>query len=297
MRRSSEFVHLLKNLERHRFGRRIISLMIRRATQAVEGRVIIPGKPVIGFDDFYEDFWKQKGVPEEVVERLLDKYDECPQCHHPIFDEVIGQSGTKYCSDECARAANDEYNEYLRDCENCGDTYNSLDEGGYVMYHDVCSTDCAWDMIDGYIRNLFRKHPEFDEDKTLEALKAENPGTGRRVYDAPWYESSRQLEADLMECGVRILECDSCGRTGEETETEGFGIEDINDATDEDYWFCSEECAWKAILEYVEYRGNQPRSVCEQIVKQLRGTKHIDDLVHAQALNGAIERITRHMRN
>ncbi len=266
------FARTLTALDQAGLGKRVTQGLIQKATQKIMSDEVDTDH----LQAFYEDYWKNKGVPQEIQDKLVNDYDlkECAKCSHPIFDGQTGQSGSEYCSEDCMDDADDRENENLRQCEQCGETYDCEYEGYWVLGEEsVCSEDCAWDYLEQsncYTR-FFRANPGYDETLTWSALKA-----GER----PNYDSCREFQDALQDHGVVMHECHECGSHGD-----GEGGHDIYDI--DEGWFCDEECAWKAINDYIESYASG--SDTTKIQAYVRDNEQLYDLEGRRDLNQAID--------
>ena len=268
---------VLTALDQAGLGKRVTQGLIQKATQKIMSGDADTDK----VQAFYEDFWKHKGVPQEIQDKLVDDYrlPYCEKCHHPIFENQTGQSGNEYCSEDCMDEADDRPNENLRDCEQCGESYDCEYDGYWVLGEEsVCSRDCAWDYLENSrcYSGFFRDHPNADESATMEGVKRNN---------APNYDNCREFQNALEEYAVYLNECAECGDTG--PDEDGHRVDDIDGG-----WFCDEECAWKAINDYVanyvakEYTGLAGPTQVQTLVRE---NHQLYDLEDRRDLDRAID--------
>lgn len=261
--RADKFSRVLNALEQRGFAKKPIKIMEDRATQVVkEGDSLNQD----GFGDFYANFWGTR-IPEEVKEELFRNYDECEGCQSPLLDDEVQGYRGKYCTDDCR----EEYEEYVRQCYACGDTYDSENEGGWLFDNDYCSSECAWEAIRSDIRHM-AQNEGYDPDETLEAIERESDM-------APWYDSERQMLSDIRRYGVQFEECDQCGSDANPEE-----MHEIYDIHNNHY--CDDECAWEAIKDYAK-----DNDLSDEQIAKLVENNSISDLSGAGDLDTAIDEL------
>lgn len=273
--RSLQFLQVLQALNKHRFGRRPLDTMIRRATELVEeGRV----EPDSNFGHFYEEVWEPLGVPTRVWDTLTDQFPTCPECRRePVLlpDEYEGywRNSAAYCSAKCRRAAHDD--EDSRQCD-CGAWYDS-NEGHYFYDSDYCSDECAFDALRyGHeFREFTKQHPEYDERELLD-----------KIHELEWYRigSSRELYDIFREAAKQILKCEICDASI--ADDEGHHITDLDDG-----WFCTDDHTWDAIAQYLEVETGKSWSAYQ--AQQLLKGYALWELEDAGRLEAAVRKALR----
>lgn len=208
----------------------------QRALAAVEAETVQKDEFM---GDFYRDFWKPSGrMPTWVTQSLADQVGACAECgYEPAFDDFIGEySDRRYCSRKCRTEAHDD--EYSRQCEWCGDMYDSEQDGGWILERDVCSMDCAEDVVknDSDVEKFCKTHPGVDLDATVEKMK--------EAHDF-WNDDSREFMQNFEHHAVYHGVCGVC-EAEEDEATDGRWIEDLDET-----WFCSDHCAWDGIATYL----------------------------------------------
>jgi hypothetical protein len=262
------FLTVLRDLNRHRFGRNVMNVMTRRAGKLALDREVQDGDE---FSVFYERVWRPYGVPDEVREALLDEFDACPECgEEPILDkdEYHGYWRRRaYCSEKCRSAAHD--GEDDRECSGCGDWFDT--NNGYSFNgEDYCSDDCAWSAFENCheVWVFFReKHKNLDQTAVMEKAK-----------NLEWWrcDGSQEVEDLLKEAAGQITHCEVCDNVIDVDE--GRDIADMEDAA-----FCSDHCAWEGIAQYLDVLTNRQWSAyqAQQLLKdhvlwELEGPGRLD---------------------
>ena len=234
--RSHGFSRILDILNQKGLGKRPLKIMEDRASEAIQMGDLHQD----GFGAFYSEYWSDR-IPEEAKRDLFIEHDKCWGCGSPVLDEAHdGYRGTYCCPDCC-----EQNEEYIRHCHNCGDEYDSEETGGWLFDNDYCSTDCAWDAVRGDLRTLAYRRG-YDPEETIRNIRMESD-------QAPWYESERQMRADVEAFGVYTESCGSCGDTVRSDD--GYRVRDLDET------YCSEECAWKAIKRYAKDDGLNDKQI------------------------------------
>lgn len=227
-------IRMMPVLREQGYGKRFINIMDQKAQAAVLG-----GRgEMLSINWMWDEYWKEYGVPDNILDSMNTQNGECHNCHSPRFDTVEGESGAEYCSDECAEDSNDVRSEYSVDCDQCGQRFDSTEEGYYVdlLGTYACDTDCAWTQIfDSHeVFRYFSGHEEWDEEATVAAIKRNmNPS---EINDTDSLDEACEIY------GVRNLQCAECEEFM--SKDAAIEIEDIGAVYD------SPSCAWDGIRDY-----------------------------------------------
>lgn len=252
--RGADFLRIITNLNRHQFGRNVMRVMVRRATERALNDEVQDADP---FSRFYERVWKPTGqVPDDVVDQLCRALGTCDECgQEPILDrdEYRGvYSRNHYCSAKCQRDAHDD--EDSRKCEGCGDWFDT-NNGFYFEGQDYCSEDCAWEALTYCyeLREFCKKHPGIEESVLLDKVK-----------ELEWYrvDGSQELRDLFREAASKIMHCGVCEEYVDPEESR-----QIADLDEE--WFCSDHHVWEGIAQYLDVLTNRNWSAyqAQQLLK------------------------------
>lgn len=187
--RKGGFPKVLKSLADKGYGKKVVSLMIDKATKEVND----PQGTGEALGLFYDNFWKDR-IDEETDDKIKELFPSCPNCEEPIFVEHEGYNGA-YCSDRCR----DNAEEYLYECDQCGGTFDTEYYGGWIDDQGFCSDRCVWRYLEEEIENAARSHGYHPERSFIQIRD--------NSEDAPWYDngySRRGIERDLERYGVPL---------------------------------------------------------------------------------------------
>ena len=198
-----DITNILSVLSQNGFAKRPIQTVTKRVVDAIkqtETPVVygsVDYQKLRKLERLYFGLWQDDNgrVPPEVLEHLISYHGKCVGCERPAFDGYTGREYEPYCSEGCANDNDDVVNEYERECANCGETYDSDNEGGYLDYtdSDACSSSCAWNLLHDPVVRWLRRNG-YDTEATIEAFE-------RDV--SPWdLYNDRELQRIAVEYGT-----------------------------------------------------------------------------------------------
>ncbi len=198
---------ILTALSQNGYGKRPIQIITKRMAESIGNVIDEEGKhpqsaakgweSVRKLEQLYFGLWEDNNskVPPAILQRLMAYHGKCVGCERPAFDGYTGRDHAPYCSEGCANDNDDAVNEYERECSNCGITYDSECEGGYLDYtdSDACSSRCAWNLLHDSVVRWLRRNG-YDAEATIEAFE-------RDV--SPWdLYNDRELQRIAVEYGT-----------------------------------------------------------------------------------------------
>jgi hypothetical protein len=222
-----------------------------------------------GVQRMWDEYWFDHRPPDHVMDALIEQNGECHQCDGPTFVEVEGESGCKYCSDECAEANNDERSESSTDCDRCGHRFDSYQEGYYLDLtgSNACDDECAWNSIfeNWDVERWFADRLQWNEAETTSNIRHR-----MRPSDIG---SIRDLADAVQEHGVPATTCDTCDDPI--SEDDEIFIKDIH------AYYDSDLCAWEGIEAYSS----------SEMMRKLQSRYKLSDLLNFNGLDDAIAQI------
>lgn len=260
-----EMIRFLSVLTQHNYGKKVVQMVDQKAQQAV-----LSGRgTMLSIQWMWDEYWKEHNPPDAVMDSLIDQNGECHHCPSPMFYEIEGESGCKYCSDECAEDNHDTRSEYSVDCDKCGHRFDSLSEGYYLDMTgtQVCDAECAWAVLSDSrdASRFFSNRPDLDEEATWAAIK--------RVMSPSEITDMEELATACDDHGVSNQQCAEC--EDYMSASDAIHVEDIGDSYD------CEHCAWDGILDYTD------AATCAK----LKAHYKLTDLLGFNDLDEAIEQI------